>query len=119
MRRAELAPSATTTRSYSAASSPASTQRVPKTIASLGRTPARAISSSARSTFTCGRPLAGSGMDATSRPEARNTIRENGSPGTRLAAMPNAGNSDVAFDHRLIARPLARNSSACSKIRTS
>jgi hypothetical protein len=52
--------------------------------------------------------------DDASRPEARSSILENGSPGMRSAGMPRAGSKDVAFDHRLIASPLARNSPACS-----
>ena len=47
-------------------------------------------------------------------PDARGNNRENGSPGIRLAGMPNAGSRDVAFDHRLIASPLARKPSPCS-----
>jgi hypothetical protein len=55
----------------------------------------------------------------TSRPLARHTIRENGSPGMRPAGTPKPGSSDVAFDHKLIASPLARKPSACSKTWTS
>jgi len=53
-------------------------------------------------------------MAATSRPDARSSNRENGSPGMRLAGMPN-----VAFGHKLIASPPARSPSACSKTVTS
>jgi hypothetical protein len=66
------------------------------------------VTNSARSTLTCGSPLAGSAMHAASRPEARRSILENGAPGMRSAGMPRAGSKDVAFDHRLIASPLAR-----------